>query len=113
MTFILGLGLQQGIFVWEKGVSSPNWNLDRKRGYISKRLCFVLLLYKLLLSCTWSTLNLFKVVSYGAEREGSKDFALMQSRMQLFAETGKNTLAPWALKFHEQEFYFQLNFRQR
>jgi hypothetical protein len=33
--------------------------------------------------------------------------------MQLFAETKKNTLAPWALNFHEQEFYFQLNFLQR
>jgi len=46
------------------------------------------------------------------QREYSKDFALMQSRMHVFAET-KNTVAPWPLNFHTQEFYFRLNFLQR
>jgi hypothetical protein len=60
----------------------------------------------------WSTLNPFKVVSCGAEREDSKDFALMQSHMHLFAET-KNTLSLWALNFHGKGFYIQLNFLQK
>ena len=37
MTSILGQDLQKGIFVWEQGVSSPNWNLEQKSGYIWKK----------------------------------------------------------------------------
>jgi hypothetical protein len=45
MTFILGLGLQQGISVWEQGISSANWNLEQKRGGIFENESFVLYFY--------------------------------------------------------------------